>query len=174
MEPAPKTRFVLKALLAATFLYATWFHIRELGETAKAIVMLAVAVVATRFLAADIVHFPGWIARLVVRAQDGKLQGKLYVFDQVRMHLYLVGEEAWIAADGVKTLLKPSSTELGLLGKGYAIIPGTKVMGFSETALFQLIAKRERAGAGRDVLKLDNWLRHDALPNLRRLPLSSL
>jgi hypothetical protein len=120
------------------------------------------------------VHFPGWFLRLIARIQDGKLQGKLYVFDRVRMHLFLVDDQAWIAADGVKTLLEPSDTELLLLGKGYATIPGTRLQGFSEEGLLRLVAMRKRASGARDILKLEEWLRNDALPNLRRFPSSSM
>lgn len=174
MKEPRKIPFVILALpLVAGGIYA-WYLTREGDPRVHALVMLAYCTGAVWLVRKQFIHFPGWLLRAMARAQDGKLQGKLYMFEQERIHLYLLSDgSAWIAADGVMSLLKPTSTEIGLLGRGYRIIPGTSTRGFTEAGLLQLLAKRIRSGAGRDVLRFDQWLRNDALPNLRRLPSSS-
>lgn len=174
MNEPRKIPFIAKALpLLALGIYV-WYKTPKNDPTVSALIMLVYCTAAVWLVRKEFVHFPGWLLRAMARAQDGKLQGKLYVFDQVRIHLYLLDDDTvWIAADGVKMLLSPSSTEMGMMGRGYGTIPGTAVKGVTETALLQLLAKRQRAGGGRDVLKFDQWLRQDALPNLRRLPSSS-
>jgi hypothetical protein len=173
-ETDRKIPFLAKALLVSIAGLVFFYAIRDTGPRLKVLAILIFTYGATKILSKDLVHFPGWFYRLIVRIQDGKLQGKLYVFDEVRMHLFLIEGEAWISADGVKTLLHPSEQELLLLGKGYGVIPGTKVQGYSEAGLLQLIAKRLRSGGRRPVTRLDKWLRDDALPNLKRFPGSSL
>jgi hypothetical protein len=173
-EPDRKIPFAVKALLALLAAIPLYYGIQGWNQTARVLAILIFTYLVTRVLSRDLVHFPGWFYRLIVRVQDGKLQGKLYMFDEVRVHLFLIDDEAWIAADAVKALLHPNDQERMMLGKGYGKIPGTKVAGYREGALFQLIAKRQRAGGGRDVTRLEKWLRDDALPNLRRYPSSSL
>lgn len=173
-EPDRKIPFLVKALLVTIGALLFYCAIDGANPRVQALATLLFTYAATKLLSRDLVHFPGWFYRLIVRIQDGKLQGKLYLFDEVRMHLFLVDGEAWIAADGVKAILHPNEQELLMLGKGYARIPGTKVSGFRESALFQLIAKRERTVGGREFSRFDKWLRDDALPNLKRFPSSSL
>ena len=167
-----KLPFFLKGGVLVGLGIFIWSKTRQGDAQAHALIMLLYCAVAVRLVSRDFVHFPGWFLRLSARLQDGKLQGKLYMFDQNRVHLYLVGDEAWIAADGIKQVLHPTEQELMML-KGYQPIPGTKNRGLSETVLFQLLAKRQRVNACRETTRFEHWLRHEALPNLRRFPSSS-
>ncbi len=104
------------------------------------------------------------------------MNGRFYAYDNIRLRLYLIEEVIWIPERDLQAILRPwpDIRERRLLGEDYAAIPGLKLRGFTERGLLRMMSLRT---AGRfsthEMIRFKHWLEKEALPNLRRFPVSS-
>lgn len=138
--------------------------------------ILLYAVAVSRFFAAEVIEFIPAMRRSVDRSILEPWQGRYYMYDNHQVRFSLVDGAPWIVADDARAIVTPPITarEQRLLGPHYAALPGHRLNGYSEQGLLRLLELRLRnRGGRRDMLKFRNWLEHDALPNLKRLPASA-
>ncbi|MES2898519.1 MAG: hypothetical protein V4723_02270 [Pseudomonadota bacterium] len=104
------------------------------------------------------------------------MNGRFYAYDNHRLRLYLIDDVIWIPERDLMAVLRPvpDARELRLLGEDYATLPGQKLRAFTERAVLRMMALRT---AGRfsthDMIRFKHWLEKEAIPNLRRFPVSS-
>ncbi len=105
------------------------------------------------------------------------MNGRFYAYDNHRLRLYLIDEVIWIPERDLLAILRPvpDTRELRLLGEDYATVPGQKKMrGFTERAVLRMMALRTGGRfSTHEMIRFKHWLEKEAIPNLRRFPLSS-
>ncbi|MFZ6688353.1 hypothetical protein ACO0K0_11440 [Undibacterium sp. SXout11W] len=103
--------------------------------------------------------------------------GRYYEFDGHHVRFYFHDEQIWIPIADLKPLLKPQAgeRELRLLGSEYLILPESRVWAVSESGLDVLLKNRTaHRRADYQMIRFKRWLMQQALPNVRRLPHSSV
>lgn len=104
------------------------------------------------------------------------MNGRFYAYDNQRLRLYLIDGVIWIPEPDLAAVMRPlpDARELRLLGEDYAQVPQQKFRGFTERGLLRMMTLRT---AGRfsthEMIRFKHWLEKEALPNLRRFPVSS-
>jgi len=105
------------------------------------------------------------------------MNGRFYAYDNQRIRLYLLDDDViWVPEQDLAAVIRPlpDARELRLLGQEYGIVPQQKFRGFTERGLLRMMTLRT---AGRfstsEMIRFKHWLEKEAIPNLRRLPVSS-
>ncbi len=152
----------------------------SMGGVHPAIVNVVVFSLAASLWGRALAHYLiGLIPAIRDRARRDVLEpmnGRFYAYDNHRLRLYLVDGVIWIPERDLAAIIRPlpDARELRLLGEEYGVVPDQKCRGFTERGLLRMMSLRT---AGRfsthEMIRFKHWLEKEAIPNLRRFPVSS-
>ena len=168
----PLVRFVCFCALGA-LIYAA---VRKSAGEALPLAMLFWGAAGAKHFSRDLVELIPSIKRAAERAALEKWGGRHYAFDNSQIRFCLIDGTVWIVEPDVRKFILPPVTEREkrLLGEHYALVPGTRLFGYSEHGLLRLLTVRlQRRGGERDLKKFLSWLQTEAIPNVKRVPTSS-
>ncbi|MFZ6863586.1 hypothetical protein ACO0K7_13225 [Undibacterium sp. Ji67W] len=103
--------------------------------------------------------------------------GRYYEFDGHHVRFYFQAEQIWVPIADLKPLLKPEAgeRELRMLGSQYLMLTESRLWAVSESGLDVLLKNRTaHRRADYQMIRFKRWLMQHALPNVRRLPHSSV
>jgi hypothetical protein len=169
-------RILFKLLFCGGLTYVVWQIATAFGAGFGPIgLAMTSAVWGTQFAS----EFIGFLSEIRYRARWSVFrhwQGHYYNFDGVHLRFYMIDEVIWIAIKELHIVIEPelAPRELRLLGEQYGQIPSQKEIGITEAGLLRVLSLRtERRHASHKMIRFRNWLLHNTLPNLRRLPKSA-
>lgn len=139
--------------------------------------MLVWGVFGGRHFSRDIVEIVPAIVRAARRAVFQRWNGRYYTFNGSQVRFCLIDDTVWIVEEDVRKIITPavSEREQRLLGADYGKVPTTPLLAYSERGLLRLLDTRlKQRSCGTDMKKFYRWLHTDAIPNVKRLPTSSM
>ncbi len=171
-------KFILKLLGCALL---TWL-MYLLGQVfiaktyALPLALAASSVFWGKLMARYVIEIIPAIKRKAERDVLEPLNGRYYAYDNLRIRLFLIEGVIWVPEQDLAPIIRPlpDSRELRLLGEDYATIPLQKFKGFTERGLLRMMTIRTNTrGASFAMLRFKRWLETEALPNLKRFPVSA-
>ena len=139
--------------------------------------MLCWGVYGAKHFARDIINILPAIADAARHSAFQKWNGRYYSFNGSQVRFCLIDETVWIVEEDVRKIMVPavSEREQRLLGADHAQIATTALSGYSEHGLLRLLNTRlKQRTCDAVVKKFYIWLQSEAIPNVKRLPASSL
>jgi hypothetical protein len=139
--------------------------------------MLVWGVFGARHFSRDIIDIVPAIAHAARRAVFQRWNGRYYTFNGSQVRFCLVDDTVWIVEEDVRKIITPavSGREQRLLGADYAKLAATPLRAYSERGLLRLLDSRlKQRACGTDMKKFYLWLQTEAIPNVKRLPTSSM
>jgi len=167
-------RYLITIILAAALVLA-FLYLKQSGVAYAVVLVLVCAPLMARLCAPIFMDIASKFIRFSERSALDGMQGNYYSFDERRIRFFVVNDTIWVAESDVSGILDPaiSERERRQLGRGYGIVPGKRVRGFTEDGIWRWLATRlGDRHATRQIVRFNYWLQSEAFPNVRRLPTS--
>ena len=168
---------ILKILCCYAISWTIYHVVSPVSFDAAIIILLSTLFLWAHLFARDILNFFIAIKHKAERDALSSWSGRYYEFDGHHIRFYFHEEKIWIPLRDLKSLVKPEigERELRLLGADYFLLPEINAWAISEIGVEKLLTTRtEHRRADYQMIRLKRWLTQQALPNVRRLPRSSV
>ena len=158
----------------------SWFiyhALYPLSPSASLVILVLTSAFWSQLFAKDVIDVFIGIKRRAEHDIFVLWNGRYYEFDGHHVRFYFHDEQIWIPIADLKPLLKPEADEreLRLLGSEFLKLPEVRSWAVSETGVGILLKKRTaHRRADYQMIRFKRWLMQQALPNVRRLPHSSV